>query len=110
MRYHRLPGDSMHHLRHGRFHSRAAAGGEDDGGETALAHCWLEQKWYQERRWCRTYTTKIVAKYSTTTKSLQGWSAFCWSLTSTVPSSIAFPICALRATRCCASAAPRHCR
>ena len=37
---HRPAGERMHDFGDRGFHSRAAAGGEDDGGETGLAHRW----------------------------------------------------------------------
>src|SRR5262249_28670065 len=61
---HRLPGDRMHDLGDRGFHPRAAASGENGGGEGRLAH---QIRPKAERGTiapiCRNYDTRIVSKY-----------------------------------------------
>ena len=69
MRDHRPAGNRVHHLRDRRFHPRAAAGGEDDGGESGSAH---QPLGHGQRgaaslspRGVLRYNTQIVTNYST---------------------------------------------
>src|ERR1700730_6646465 len=77
MRDHWPTGNPMHDLGDRGFHSRAAARGKDDGGETGLAHRQLETDRKMSgcslARHRRGYNSQIVAKYSTTTQSLSRW-------------------------------------
>src|SRR5712671_6828929 len=100
MRDHRLTRDRVHDLGDCGFHSCAAAGGEDDGGETGLAHRLLEGTdnlsgctlaW---RR--RTHNSQIVAEYSTTTQSLSRCKGSSSSSISMARSSTAYRISAPR--------------
>jgi hypothetical protein len=64
----------VHDLWQSGFHSRAAAGGEDDGGKRQLAHRQLEVRSKvmsggKVARRHRIYNTQFVAEYITTTQS-----------------------------------------
>ena len=65
---HRLAGDLVHDLGHRRFHARAAAGGEDDGGESgigsSLARNATEEMQNDNRLLLMADNTQIVTKYS----------------------------------------------